>query len=1243
MKFKWQKIGYTAIFFSSIIYADITGNVFIDYNLNGKKDGNDAGVGGVLVKAYCDNGLEANATTDSTGAYSLTVNGNYCRIEANASSAGYYAGQNAQGGHTLVERVANNSIHNISLTSPSSYCQKNPDIAMVAMPGNIDDEGNEQDNSEYGTLFKASMPSDGENADNSDRVILSKAADTGAVWGLTYSKTDKKLYLAASIRRFVFMKDADGDGYGDAGAIYVVDEETNTTKRFITIPNADVGYTPGVKTADRTNSTVSDDDDDDDSSNSKDTKIYQYSGKAGLGDLDISEDEKYLYATNIGAKKLVKIDIKTKTYTQIDIPNPYGSDCPKNNVIPWALKIKGKDVYVGSICNSNVSLGAAIQKYDGANFTLFAKTKSLSYAKQPGYVNDDSTAEPFVNWDDNVTENSSGNNKRFPILSDIEFDNNGDLILGYMDRKSFNGLGGYNAGDIRRMCKKSDGSYEDEGTGDCKTHTYTDQNNIQYKEFYWGDFFGSDNSKHGTDDEATPEISLGSLAMLPGASTVIVSVNNPNDNTQPEGILKLANKKYDNYDFGDKVASKVFVDNSPDDEKHTYFGKSGGFGDVELLCDNALSEIGNYVWDDTNGNGIQDANESGIGKVKVELYKGACKTGKKVGEATTNSDGYYYFGGQNKENMLNNSLIEKDTDYTICIDLNNSALNGKHPTIKDANNNSEDQRDSDGDNENTTPGYSSINFKIENAGSNNHTYDFGFTSAGHCLGDFVWNDSNKNGIQDSNETGIKGITVNLLDENGTKINTVTTNDDGKYKFCNLKEGNYYLEFKNLPAGYKFTQKDAGDDTKDSDADINSGKTDKIKLSDDNMSYDAGIYKFADLVLSGHVYDDGNGDGNVNGTAINNASGSQLYVTLLDANNSVVASKAVDNNGEYSFTNLDNLTPDNNYSIILSTELNATAPKLPADWNYTGEKAANDGNGNDGKADGILNIAIGSDDTANNDFGINEKPKGENITLKGSDAIINKPGDTQYPINLNISDREDNTTTVTIKTLPDSSSGILYYDGEPVKEGQVIKDFDTSKLTVDPADGNQIIKFTYTIIDNAGDESDPYTVEMAFIGEIKLGDFVWLDKNLNGIQDKGEPGAIGVTVRLLNADGSQAIGLDGNPIKAVTDKTGHYVLTHVKAGSDYKIKIDIPNNYHIITANAGPDDLDSDANSNGIITVTNPQKDNYTYDAGIYCECDDYKVHPENHRKLKAPALNVYGALLAMLTLLSISLVRNKEA
>jgi LPXTG-motif cell wall-anchored protein/uncharacterized repeat protein (TIGR01451 family) len=61
------------------------------------------------------------------------------------------------------------------------------------------------------------------------------------------------------------------------------------------------------------------------------------------------------------------------------------------------------------------------------------------------------------------------------------------------------------------------------------------------------------------------------------------------------------------------------------------------------------------------------------------------------------------------------------------------------------------------------------------------------------LGDTVWLDTNKNGVQDSGEPGINGARVVLIDATGTVVGTATTAKgpwDGWYKFVGLDAGRY---------------------------------------------------------------------------------------------------------------------------------------------------------------------------------------------------------------------------------------------------------------------------------------------------------------------------------------------------------------------------------------------------------------------------------------------------------------------
>ncbi|MFE6610059.1 SdrD B-like domain-containing protein [Amycolatopsis sp. NPDC057786] len=92
------------------------------------------------------------------------------------------------------------------------------------------------------------------------------------------------------------------------------------------------------------------------------------------------------------------------------------------------------------------------------------------------------------------------------------------------------------------------------------------------------------------------------------------------------------------------------------------------------------------------------------------------------------------------------------------------------------------------------------------------------------IGEFVWNDLDRDGLQDSGEPGVQGVKVTLKDASGTALGTLSTGADGKYRFTKLKDGIYQVCFDIAGLPFTYTAKDAGDDAKDSDADPATGCT-----------------------------------------------------------------------------------------------------------------------------------------------------------------------------------------------------------------------------------------------------------------------------------------------------------------------------------------------------------------------------------------------------------------------------------
>ena len=109
----------------------------------------------------------------------------------------------------------------------------------------------------------------------------------------------------------------------------------------------------------------------------------------------------------------------------------------------------------------------------------------------------------------------------------------------------------------------------------------------------------------------------------------------------------------------------------------------------------------------------------------------------------------------------------------------------------------------------------------------------------------------------------------------------------------------------------------------------------------------------------------------------------------------------------------------------------------------------------------------------------------------------------------------------------------------------------------------------------------------------LGDRVWYDQNANGVQDVGEPGVAGVTVRLLNAAGVQ-VGI------MATNASGYYGFTDLPAGS-YRLVFGLPAGYGFTLHAQGSAAADSDADpatgATALSTLAAGATD-LTWDAGL---------------------------------------------
>jgi hypothetical protein len=116
------------------------------------------------------------------------------------------------------------------------------------------------------------------------------------------------------------------------------------------------------------------------------------------------------------------------------------------------------------------------------------------------------------------------------------------------------------------------------------------------------------------------------------------------------------------------------------------------------------------------------------------------------------------------------------------------------------------------------------------------TLDVGLVSPANRVGDYVWIDQKRTGLQDAGDPGAANVPVTLQDGSGKVVATTTTDANGKYLFDNLPDGSYKVcvDLSKLPKnllGYTFTKAGAaGRNGTDSAADPATGCTPVVALS-----------------------------------------------------------------------------------------------------------------------------------------------------------------------------------------------------------------------------------------------------------------------------------------------------------------------------------------------------------------------------------------------------------------------------
>ena len=552
------------------------------------------------------------------------------------------------------------------------------------------------------------------------------------------------------------------------------------------------------------------------------------------------------------------------------------------------------------------------------------------------------------------------------------------------------------------------------------------------------------------------------------------------------------------------------------------------------------------------------------------------------------------------------------------------------------------------------------------AGENDANNDF-VEEEPASLGDRVWYDTNRDGIQDPGEGNVSDVMVYLLDENGNRVQdsngddiNTTTDANGEYLFEGLTPGIYSVEFDlgTLPNAYIATLQDQGsDETKESDADINTGKTASVALSagEHYKDLDLGVVPIGSL--SGNVSHE-------NREGIYPMAGVTLI--LYDENGNEVARTTTDENGNYHFGGL----VPGNYTI------REQQPDGYFDVRENEGGSDDDNTTATGTNEISATVGIGENDSENDFVEAQPASLGDYVWLDSNEDGIQDDNETGVPdVTVYLLDENGDRIQVNgvdVSTETNSTGGYLFDGLDPLKAYAV--EFD---LTTLPSGYRATLEGEGT--EEKDSDVDPDTgktepVQM-YAGEhyphidlgIKpslyhIGTHFWIDENGNNQYDGSStdtpiPDAL---VELLDEDGSKLYWTDETNTSVTTEETAFPVETQttedgeygfdVPAGS-YQVRFHIPPELETegygFTGNNGNNHDDNanidNANKNGITQTVEVgpghKTADLTLDAAVSCLCANAPIQSNG-----GSALGVVGLLLMMLMTLGSGLlfVRREE-
>ena len=581
-----------------------------------------------------------------------------------------------------------------------------------------------------------------------------------------------------------------------------------------------------------------------------------------------------------------------------------------------------------------------------------------------------------------------------------------------------------------------------------------------------------------------------------------------------------------------------------------------------------FARIGDRVWQDSNGNGIQDPIETGgVSGVAVKLYSSAAGLtaeavnafGITVSAVTTTALGIYQF-----------SDLKADTYVVEFITQGGYIITQQKTTTSGI--------DSDADRITGLTGDITLA-----AGEQDITIDCGMHT-GASVGNYVFNDRNFNDTQDKGiDVGVSGVAVTLYVSKGgvtsqalywdkTTVESITTTGSGFYKFTGLDPGDYMVQFKTTDSAFRATYPNKGsDDTKDSDG-IKTTTNYSVVLTEiftltsgvTNLDIDQGFFEMnAGITIDKTVY-----EGDYDALKI----GSDFIATL--SSKAITYIFKIKNTGNTILKDITVIDADLGISLANMTTVSGTTILTP---------------GATLVAYYVTTLAVSLVNTAKTTgtavYDMGGEPINGMAKPTASDTatvIIVNPGLKVYKTVYSghtsgsgigsklLADTSGNAITYVFKIINTSDTfltDIILTDNAIKKGGSFLTNGGmTLKSGSMPLTPGSILEYyfettltgdLFNTVSAIGTPCSPSGTIFPLVpkptsadyAEVQvgssIGDSVWYDTNGDGIKDTSEPGVSGVTVELYNAGGLVS--------STATNINGYYTFDKLTKG-DYRVKV-----------------------------------------------------------------------------------------